>query len=132
MKGDPDATPRRLARNPLTVPAAAPRPAVTPLPTGSRTGPEPHHRGLSLRPRDAIDPYALGRFAPDRWGISQLAAYCPSCNGVLLMTTLLMTETGLFVEAVCQTCSNQHGHRPGIYKRGIIPLAWGKLPEVEE
>jgi hypothetical protein len=38
----------------------------------------------------------------------------------------------LYVEGVCQTCSNPHGHRPGIYKRLVIPLAWGRLPDVAE
>jgi hypothetical protein len=43
-----------------------------------------------------------------------------------------MTEAGLYAEAVCQTCSNPAGARPGIYKRLVIPLAWGTLPDVEE
>lgn len=102
------------------------------LPEGARSGPAPHHRGLSLRPRDAIDPYALGRFSPDQVGISQLGAWCPSCNGSLLVVEMTMTDAGLYVEGVCQTCSNPHGHRPGIYKRLVIPLAWGRLPDVAE
>ena len=97
-----------------------------------RSGPAPQHRGLSLRPRDAIDPYALGRFAPDQMGISQMGVWCPHCNGSLLVVTMLMTDAGLFIEGVCTTCSNAAGHRPGIYKRLVIPLAWGKLPDVEE
>lgn len=118
----------------MPAPARLPSPApVLPMaPDGHRSGPAPQHRGLSLRPRDAIDPYALGRFAPDKVGIQQIGAYCPACNGSILIVTALMTEAGLYIEAVCQSCSNPSGHRPGIYKRMVIPLAWGKLPDVEE
>jgi hypothetical protein len=109
---------------------------VVKLPTDTqeapRSGPAPHHRGLSLRPRDAVDPYALGRFAPDTCGIQQVGIWCPHCNSSLLVVEMLMTEHGLYIEAVCQTCSNPNRDRPGIYKRLRIPLAWGKLPDVEE
>jgi hypothetical protein len=136
MKGPADATPRRLARNPLTVPAAAPRPSVAPLPenapTARQSPPAAIHRGLSLRPKDVSDPYAWGRFAPDQVGIMQLTVWCPHCNGCLLVVEVTMTDAGLFVEGVCQTCSNPAGARPGIYKRLLIPLRWGSLPLVEE
>lgn len=110
------------ARLPLpgSLPPAAPGPAQT------------LHRGLSLRPRDAVDPYTLKRFAPDTVGISQVSVWCPHCNGSLLVVEMHMTEQGLYIEAVCYSCSNPNRDRPGIYKRLRIPLAWGKLPEVDE
>jgi len=109
------------------------RPLSSSLPAPA--SPEPArtlHRGLSLRPRDAVDPYALKRFAPDTVGISQVSVWCPHCNGSLLVVEMHMTEQGLYIEAVCYSCSNPHRDRPGIYKRLRIPLAWGKLPDIEE
>jgi hypothetical protein len=79
-----------------------------------------------------VDPYASGRFAPDQVGVSQMGVWCPHCNGSLLVVEMTMTEAGLYVEAVCHSCSNPSGHRPGIYKRLVIPLAWGTLPDVKE
>ena len=118
------------------MPAAARLPTIggAPVltPESPRSGPAPQHRGLSLRPRDAIDPYALGRFAPDHVGVSQLSTWCPHCNGSLLVVNYTMTDAGLYIEGVCQSCSNPAGARPGIYKRLVIPLAWGTLPDVEE
>jgi hypothetical protein len=118
----------------VPAPARLTTPDLTPVetPDGLRSGPGKHHRGLSLRPRDAIDPYTLNRFQPDQVGINQVSVWCPHCNGSLLVVEMRMTEHGLYIEGVCQTCSNPRGDRPGIYKRLRIPLAWGTLPPVEE
>ena len=81
-------------------------------------------RGLSLRPSDAVNPYALGHLAPDRVGIDQLAAFCTRCQHALLVTELAMTDDGLLIEGVCDTCLDHGGAQRGIYRRYLIPLAF--------
>jgi len=108
------------------------QPLPTPPAPAQAPQDRPHYRGLSLRPSDAIDPYALHRFAPDQVGINQLGVWCPSCNGSVMITDAVMTDYGLYIEGVCYSCSNPNGDRPGIYKRLRIPLPWGRLPMVEE
>ena len=87
-------------------------------------------RGLSLRPSDAVNPYTLGRLAPDRAGIDQLAVFCTRCDHALIVTELTMTEAGLLIEGVCDTCPDRGGEGTGIYRRYLIPLQFGTLPQV--
>ena len=97
-----------------------PRPAPQPL-----LSPPKARRGLSLRPSDAVNPYALGRLAPDRAGVEQLTVYCKRCDHALLVTEIVMTEDGLLIEGVCDTCLDHSGAQRGIYKRLLIPLPCG-------
>ena len=108
-----------------------PRPAPAPQPPL----PARHlqvHRGLSLRPRDAIDPYALRRFAPDLTGIKYLTIWCPGCDRSLELIECYMTDHDLYAEGICYWCSNRQGHGTGIYKRLRIPMRRGVLPGVDE
>jgi hypothetical protein len=89
------------------------------------------HRGISLRPSDAINPYRLGKLAPDRLGVHYLTVWCKFCDSSLLVTELtLVPGQGLLIEGVCHTCSNKAGTGVGIYRRFLVALAEGALPSV--
>lgn len=90
------------------------------------------HRGISLRPSDAINPYALGRMEPDRLGVYYMTIWCKYCESSLEVTELtLVPGKGLLIEGVCHTCMNRDGTKPGIYRRFLVALAEGELPLVE-
>ena len=41
-----------------------------------------------------------------------------------------MTDEGLLIEGVCDTCPDRGGEGTGIYRRYLIPLQFGTLPSV--
>jgi hypothetical protein len=117
---------------------ALPSPGVSAAPDADRGAESPQaaraspFRGVSLRPSDAVDPYQYGRYAPDKVGLHQVGAWCPSCQGSLQLVTMCMCEAGLYLEGICYTCGAPPLNRPGIYKRMVIALPWRRLPPVDE
>ena len=100
---------------------------LPPDPDDRQTSPLPF-RGISLKPRDAVDPYLLDRFAPDPIGIGQFAVWCPHCQGCLQVTEMFLAVDALWVFGVCFTCGSPTTGRPGLCKRFRLPLPWRPPP----
>ena len=98
-----------------------PRPAPAPAPV-LPVRPVQVQRGLSLKPKDAVDPYRSGALVPDLVGIQQLTIWCPGCDKSLMVTDAWLTPHHLCIEGVCHWCSNRIGDKPGVYKRVAIRL----------
>jgi hypothetical protein len=105
----------------------APRPTPAPVPTHAEPRGTPF-RGISLKPKDAIDPYQYDRFAPDTIGIQQMGTWCKHCQGSLLVTDMFMAEDALYIYGVCFTCGDPATGRPGLCKRFRLPLPWRPPP----
>ena len=99
------------------------------------TNPTALYCGVSLKPRDATiaNPYDQGRFAPDQCGMDALTFWCPHCGHSAQMTEVRMVpRRGLFIEAICYTCTTDPTQPSGIYKRVLIPCEAGDLPRIVE